>query len=69
MSFFINKDGNIRGGRIVATAIAGVAAILLIGGSIARVPIGSIGVKTNMSQVTGRTIVQAGILRYHLRST
>lgn len=55
MSFFINKDGNIRGGRIVATAIAGVAAILLIGGSIARVPIGSIGVKTNMSQVTGRT--------------
>lgn len=55
MSFFINKDGDIRGGRIVATAIAGVAAILLIGGSIARVPIGSIGVKTNMSQVTGRT--------------
>lgn len=55
MSFFINKDGDIRGGRIVATAIAGVAAILLIGGSIARVPIGSIGVKTNMAQVTGRT--------------
>ena len=55
MSFFINKDGEIRSGRIVATAIAGVAAILLIGGSIARVPIGSIGVKTNMSQVTGRT--------------
>ena len=55
MSFFINKNGDIRGGRIVTTAIAGVAAILLIGGSIARVPIGSIGVKTNMSQVTGRT--------------
>lgn len=55
MSFFINKDGNIRGGRIVATAIAGVVAILLIGGSITRVPIGSIGVKTNMAQVTGRT--------------
>ena len=55
MSFFINKDGDIRGGRIVATAIAGVAAILLIGGSITRVPIGSIGVKTNMAQVTGRT--------------
>jgi len=55
MSFFINKDGEIRSGRIVATAIAGVAAILLVGGSIARVPIGSIGVKTNMSQVTGRT--------------
>lgn len=55
MSFFINKDGDIRGGRIVATVISGIAAILLIGGSIARVPIGSIGVKTNMSQVTGRT--------------
>lgn len=55
MSFFINKDGDIRGGRIVATIISGIAAILLIGGSIARVPIGSIGVKTNMSQVTGRT--------------
>ncbi len=55
MGFFTDKDGDIRGGRIVATAIAGVAAILLIGGSIARVPIGSIGVKTNMSQVTGRT--------------
>ena len=55
MGFFTDKDGDIRGGRIVATAIAGVAAILLIGGSIARVPIGSIGVKTNMAQVTGRT--------------
>ena len=55
MGFFTNKDGDIRGGRIIATAIAGVAAILLIGGSIARVPIGSIGVKTNMAQVTGRT--------------
>ena len=55
MSFFINKDGDIRGGRIVATAIAGVVATLLIGGSITRVPIGSIGVKTNMAQVTGRT--------------
>ncbi len=55
MSFFINKDGDIHGGRIVATAIAGVVAILLIGGSITRVPIGSIGVKTNMAQVTGRT--------------
>ena len=55
MSFFINKDGDIHGGRIVASVIAGVAAILLIGGSIARVPIGSIGVKTNMAQVTGRT--------------
>lgn len=55
MSFFINKDGDIHGGRIVASVIAGVAAILLIGGSITRVPIGSIGVKTNMAQVTGRT--------------
>lgn len=55
MSFFINKDGDIRGGRIVAMVISGIVAILLIGGSIARVPIGSIGVKTNMSQVTGRT--------------
>lgn len=55
MRFFTDKDGDIRGGRIVATAIAGVAAVLLIGGSIARVPIGSIGVKTNMAQVTGRT--------------
>lgn len=55
MGFFTNKDGDIRGGRIVATAIAGVVAILLIGGSITRVPIGSIGVKTNMAQVTGRT--------------
>lgn len=55
MGFFTDKDGDIRGGRIVATAIAGVVAILLIGGSITRVPIGSIGVKTNMAQVTGRT--------------
>lgn len=55
MGFFTDKDGDIRGGRIVATAIAGVAAILLIGGSLTRVPIGSIGVKTNMAQVTGRT--------------
>lgn len=55
MGFFTDKDGDIRGGRIVATAIAGVVAILLIGGSLTRVPIGSIGVKTNMAQVTGRT--------------
>lgn len=55
MGFFTDKDGDIRGGRIVATTIAGVVAILLIGGSMTRVPIGSIGVKTNMAQVTGRT--------------
>jgi regulator of protease activity HflC (stomatin/prohibitin superfamily) len=55
MGFFTDKDGDIRGGRIAGSIIAGVAALLLIGGSIARVPIGSIGVKTNMAQVTGRT--------------
>lgn len=55
MGFYTDKDGDIRAGRIVGSIIAGSAAIVLFLGSVTRVPIGSIGVKTNMAQVTGRT--------------
>lgn len=55
MGFYTDKDGDIRGGRIVGSIIAGSTAIMLFLGSVTRVPIGSIGVKTNMAQVTGRT--------------
>lgn len=52
---FYTKDNEIRVGRIVGTAIAGVAAITLLFGSVTRVPVGSVGVQTNMAKVTGRT--------------
>lgn len=55
MGFFVDKDGDVRGGRIATTITGFVLAIGLIGSSLARVPVGSIGVKTNMSQVTGKT--------------
>lgn len=56
MSFFYNeKEDEVRGGRIAAVAIGGVAAIVLFFSSLTHVPVGSVGVETNMSKVTGRT--------------
>ena len=55
MGFFTDKDGDIRAGRIVSTITGSLLIIGLIGSSVARVPIGSIGVKTNMAQVMERT--------------
>lgn len=56
MSFFYNeKEDEVRGGRIAAVAIGGVAAIVLFFSSLTHVPVGSVGVETNMSRVTGRT--------------
>ena len=56
MSFFYNeKEDEVRGGRIAAVAIGGVAAIVLFFSSLTHVPVGSVGVQTNMSRVTGRT--------------
>ena len=56
MSFFYNeKEEEVRGGRIAAVAAGGVAAIVLLFSSLTHVPVGSVGVQTNMSRVTGRT--------------
>lgn len=56
MSFFYNeKKDEVRGGRIAGIAIGGVAAIVLFFSSLTHVPVGSVGVQTNMSRVTGRT--------------
>lgn len=56
MSFFYNeKEDEVRGGRIAAVAVGGVAAIVLFFSSLTHVPVGSVGVQTNMSRVTGRT--------------
>ena len=56
MSFFYNeKEQEVRGGRIAAVAIGGVAAIVLFFSSLTHVPVGSVGVETNMSRVTGHT--------------
>ena len=56
MSFFYNeKKDEVRGGRIAGIAIGGVAAIVLFFSSLTHVPVGSVGVQTNMSRVTGHT--------------
>ena len=56
MGFFYNeKEEEVRGGRIAAVAIGGVAAIVLFVSSLTHVPVGSVGVQTNMSRVTGKT--------------
>jgi len=56
MGFFYNTEKEtVRAGRIVGTVIAGVAAFLLLTGSITRVPVGSVGVQTNMAKATGNT--------------
>lgn len=55
MFFYDKENDEIRAGRIVATASAAIAAIVLICGSLTRVPVGSVGVQTKMSKVTGHT--------------
>lgn len=56
MKFFYDSEkGIVHGGRIVGSAVAGVAAVILLIGSVTRVPVGSVGVQTNMAKVTGRT--------------
>lgn len=56
MGFFYNeKEEEVRGGRIAAVAIGGVAAIVLFISSLTHVPVGSVGVQTNMSRITGKT--------------
>jgi regulator of protease activity HflC (stomatin/prohibitin superfamily) len=56
MSIFYNsKTEEVRVGRIVIVAISLIIAIILFFGSITRVPVGSVGVKTNMARVTNNT--------------
>lgn len=55
MFFYNSEKEEVRVGRIVGTATAAIAAIVLICGSLTRVPVGSVGVQTKMSKVTGRT--------------
>lgn len=56
MSFFYdNKNEEVRVGRIVGTIAGGILAIGLFCGSITRVPVGSVGVQTNMAKVIGNT--------------
>lgn len=53
MGFFYNeKTQNVRIGRIIGTVIMVIIAIILFFSSITRVPVGSVGVKTNMAKVT-----------------
>lgn len=66
MSFFYNeKEDEVRGGRIAAVAIGGVAAIVLFFSSLTHVPVGSVGVETNMSRVTGRTYSSGWYFKTH----
>ena len=56
MSFFYDeKHGEIKGGRIIEVAIGAVVALILFISSVSRVPVGYVGVQTNMAKVTGRT--------------
>lgn len=54
MAFFTNKNRDNRFGRI-ALIVAFIAAIVVFCSSLTHVPVGSVGVQTNMSKVTGRT--------------
>lgn len=53
--FYDSKKEEVHGGRISATISVVLLALGLLGSSIARVPVGSVGVQTNMSKVTGKT--------------
>ena len=56
MSFFYDeKEDELRVGRIIGTVIGCIAALTLLIGSLSRVPVGSVGVETRMSRITGRT--------------
>lgn len=53
--FYDSKTEEVHVGRIVGTILATLAAIILLAGSLSRVPVGSVGVKTSMAKVTGDT--------------
>lgn len=55
MGFFTDKDGFIKIGAIIGTSIVSLAAVIILPASLTKVPVGSVGVQTNMSRVTGYT--------------
>lgn len=55
MAFFTNKEGELRWSRVIAIPITLIIVLILFFSSLTRVPVGSVGVQTNMSRVTGHT--------------
>lgn len=56
MSFFVNKEGNVRVGRIVTTSVVGLAAVISFFASFSTVPVGSTGVVVTLGQTQSMTL-------------
>lgn len=56
MRIFTSKNGDISVIKIGICAVIGAAAIITFCNSLTKVPVGSVGVKTNMGSVTGNLI-------------
>lgn len=56
MSFFVNKEGNVRVGRIVTTSVVGLAAVISLFASFSTVPVGSTGVVVTLGQTQSMTL-------------
>lgn len=56
MSFFVSKEGNIRVGRIIATSVIGLTAVVSLFASFSTVPVGSTGVVVTLGQTQSMTL-------------
>lgn len=56
MSFFVDKEDNIRVGRIITTSVVGIAAVVSLFASFSTVPVGSTGVVVTLGQTQSMTL-------------
>lgn len=56
MSFFVNKEGHVRVGRIITTSVVGLAAVISLFASFSTVPVGSTGVVVTLGQTQSMTL-------------
>lgn len=64
MSFFVNKEGNIRVGRIITTSVVGLAAVVSLLASFSTVPVGSTGVVVTLGQTQSMTLSEG----FHIKA-
>lgn len=56
MSFFVDKEDNIRVGRIITTSVVGIVAVVSLFASFSTVPVGSTGVVVTLGQTQSMTL-------------
>lgn len=56
MSFFVDKEDNIRVGRIITTSVIGIVAVVSLFASFSTVPVGSTGVVVTLGQTQSMTL-------------